>query len=166
MGHQLPTLTAADQERFWSKAQRTDSCWIWAGGGRRRRYGYFLHLGKHLPAHRLSYYLSRGVQPADKLVCHTCDVPHCVNPDHLFLGTPSENMKDCVRKGRWRGFGRARSEHNRGSENPFSKLTETDVITMRREHVGGVRAKDLAQRFGVSVHTVRDVVMARSWRHI
>jgi len=90
--------------RFWDKVQISDrnSCWIWTGT---TPAGYGQIRGeppkyKKLRAHRVSYELHFGPIPKNKLVCHTCDNPKCVNPDHLFLGTSLDNNRDMVKKGR------------------------------------------------------------------
>ena len=89
-------------ERFWEKVEKTDGCWLWAGK-RAGNYGA-LSIGRrgegHVYAHRFSYEKFIGPIPEGRLVCHTCDTPLCVNPEHLWLGTYSENMLDAVAKGR------------------------------------------------------------------
>lgn len=81
-----------------------NSCWIWAKGKDRKGYGQF-HFGKHgtYKAHRVSYEIFNGVIPEKMHVCHTCDLPPCVNPDHLWIGTNQDNMKDKMIKGRHKG---------------------------------------------------------------
>lgn len=87
-------------ERFWSKVQKTDGCWLWQGATTGAGYGGFNIKGDLIGAHRVAYELTFGPIPDGLLVCHTCDVRHCVNPAHLFLGTHTDNMQDCKTKGR------------------------------------------------------------------
>jgi hypothetical protein len=88
-------------ERFWEKVDRSGDCWVWVAGRSTRRYGQFWSGGRRVPAHRFSYELHFGPITDPRLdVCHTCDNPPCVRPDHLWLGTPSENALDMVAKGR------------------------------------------------------------------
>jgi hypothetical protein len=81
-------------------------CWLWTGGAKGRKgmqYGSFYHQGKNHAAHRMAWTLYKGEIPAGMFVCHKCDVTECVNPAHLFLGTPKDNAHDMSIKGRSRG---------------------------------------------------------------
>lgn len=77
-------------------------CWLWAGAGTDNGYGVMWGEYRKEYAHRVSYLLYNGPIPDDMQVLHRCDTPLCVNPEHLFLGTVSDNMKDCSAKGRQR----------------------------------------------------------------
>ena len=90
-------------------------------------------------------------------VCHTCDTPSCVNPEHLFLGTPAENQADMARKGRAVGM-RQGGEHH-----PMAKLTIAQVNEIRARRAAGEKLKDLARSFGVSESNVSVVANCRSW---
>lgn len=96
-------------ERFWQKVQKEDYCWQWTAGSLPEPgFGYGkIRVGgrgsKIAVAHRVSWFLEHGAWPSDEaVVCHRCDNPKCVRPEHLFLGTQKENIRDCIAKGRWK----------------------------------------------------------------
>lgn len=91
--------------RFFKKIKEDKSgCWIWMGRPNFYGYGQFMMMYKNYRAHRLSYEIHKGKIPNGMHVCHTCDIRLCVNPKHLFLGTAKDNMHDCHKKGRFKGW--------------------------------------------------------------
>lgn len=94
-------------ERFWAKVDQTPGlgplgdCWEWQGHRMKFGYGVIRHDGRIRKAHRVSFALNNGALPEEMMVCHRCDNPACVRPDHLFLGTQQDNMDDRMAKGRY-----------------------------------------------------------------
>lgn len=174
------------EERFWGRVQKTDGCWLWTGNKMRRGYGITYNAGiyeggKREPAHRISYRLAYGDFPKNLLVCHHCDNPPCVKPDHLFLGTHKDNFLDAKNKNRvptgvrhWtsvkpelikRGF-KSPERALSGSTNPNSRLTEKDVSRIRFLRSKGSKYADLAKAFNVKQDTIEGICLRRSWKHI
>jgi hypothetical protein len=92
---------APPSARFWSKVDTSGDCWLWSAVTDRSGYGMFTVSGRKILAHRFVWELTHGAPPPPNLlVCHTCDVPPCVRPEHLFLGTHTDNTRDMIRKGR------------------------------------------------------------------
>lgn len=89
-------------EKFWNNVQKTELCWIWIGEKNAEGYGKLRVAGKYVQAHRfmMTIILKFKPIPKDMLVCHRCDNPSCVRPDHLFMGTSSDNAKDAYHKGK------------------------------------------------------------------
>lgn len=87
-------------KNFWSKVRKSSGCWIWTAALTEKGYGVFCINGRTDKAHRIAYRLMRGEIPKGKWVLHRCDVPACVNPKHLFIGTSDDNITDMHLKGR------------------------------------------------------------------
>src|ERR1700757_4535425 len=98
----LPVLTWHDVHRFNRHIDYSGECWIWTGCTR-IRYGVITIDGKTYGAHRIAYLIATGHDPGGLYVCHHCDNPPCVRPEHLFLSSPSGNIKDSIDKGRRHG---------------------------------------------------------------
>ena len=125
------------EERFLSKIEKTAGCWLWRGGCSGNGYGSFW-AGKNVPAHRFAYEMFRGPIPSRMWVCHTCDTPLCVNPEHFFLGTSSDNLLDASRKGRLNIVNTVKTHCQRGHEYSGANLYITpkgwrDCRVCRRE---------------------------------
>lgn len=146
------------EQRFWNKVNKTDGCWLWTGSTGRRGYGAFRTPAHkyNQQTHRISYEIHYGPIPDGLWVLHRCDVPGCVRPDHLFLGTPADNMADMVQKGRaysgdnhW--MRRFPERVPRGPRLSTRKLTldqEEEIRT--RYNAGGISIQKLADEYGVS----------------
>jgi hypothetical protein len=136
-------------------------CWLWSGRLTKKGYG---NTGAIAPsgynvrmAHRVSYYLHNGEFNYKLCVCHKCDEPSCVNPQHLFLGTILENTKDMVRKGR----------ASKGIQRPTSVLTEKQVIEIRERYkLGGYTHRALSKEYGLTHSNIHSIINRITWRHI
>jgi hypothetical protein len=104
------------KDRFMAKVQVNivTGCWEWIGARNNHEQGQFVVEHKKVLAYRFSWELHRGKIPEGMYVCHKCDNPPCVNPDHLFLGTQSDNIRDCVSKGRLHNWNKAKTVCKRG----------------------------------------------------
>ena len=152
------TMPTPCVQRFFSKIKYDSSgCWLWTGAKGTHGYGGFWCKRPILP-HRWSFAYFKDDIPEGVYVCHSCDVPLCVNPFHLFLGTQKENIQDSEKKGRM--------SHPLGEDHPGSKLTEVDVIKIRRRAALGESLSDIAEDFSVTRGNVRGIVLRRIWNHI
>jgi hypothetical protein len=146
--------------RFWSKVNKTATCWLWMGSKTTTGYGSFgISRGRIEKAHRVSWELHFGSIPQGMMVCHHCDVPLCVRPDHLFLGTQSDNMCDS------RDKGRLYKPDVRGEKHGKSKLKEIEVVEIFT-NPSGESTRNLATRFGVAFATIWDIKKGRRWNHL
>ena len=150
----IPRMSRSDITRFWSKVDKAspDDCWLWSAGNA-RGYGHFWLNGKHFKATRISYSLFWHTDPGHLQVCHTCDNPRCVNPDHLWLGSSSDNNLDKTVKGR-----QARGDHH-GS----AVLSKDDVIAIKTSEKTTVV---LARKYGVGNSVIGRIQRGLSWPHI
>jgi hypothetical protein len=145
-------------ERLMAKSAVSESgCWEWTPRLCRKGYGRLVLNGKVLTAHRASYIIHFGEIPDDALVCHRCDNRKCVNPAHLFVGTPKDNSQDMAKKDR--------STH--GMKNPRAKLSD-DQVRMIRERAASERISHrlIAHDFGVCQQMVSLIVSRKNWTRI
>lgn len=151
-------------KRFWRKVDAGEGCWVWNGAMDKAGYGKILkEPGKNQAyffAHRLSYQIHYGEFNNEFHVCHKCDNPSCVNPEHLFLGTHQDNMDDMVRKGR--GKGKALF----GEQILWSKLTDEKVETIINSYNSGEKVSVLSKRHGVSINNIYSILKGELWSHI
>jgi hypothetical protein len=152
------------ESRFWKYVQKTDSCWLWIGATRHFGYGVINsggNNGKALTAHRVSWELHRGPIPPGMLVCHHCDNPRCVHPEHLFLGTYADNNHDMLSKGR-----NNRQPRVSGEKHFATKLTTEQVIQLRREYIEEPQPLAVfAAKYCTSLQTVWRIVHGKTWKH-
>jgi len=147
-------------ERFWEKVNKDgkEECWDWTAYKTADGYGRMGGIGrKILTAHRVSWELHNGPIPGEMCVCHSCDNPACVNPDHLWLGTHQDNMADRDEKGR--------HTPTSGERNRHAKLTENQVMAIRSEYPGTGQA-ELAEKYGVRRKTISKIICRELWAHI
>lgn len=150
--------TIALEERFWGNVDKTDGCWVWRLATRGAQgYGTTTWQDRTYATHRLAWELTHGAIPAGMLVCHRCDNPPCCRPDHLFLGTPRDNMQDMIAKGRARWVGL------RGEQTGRALLTEDRVRMVRRRHAEGETMAALARELRVSFGAIRGIVHRLNW---
>lgn len=179
-------VQSQDEARFWAKVHKGDTCWIWTANKNRSGYGRFRFHGDYYFAHRFSFLLAYGHIDPNMYVCHRCDNPACVRPDHLFMGLPKANAQDRDAKGRaatgdrhWtrqhpervpRGLNNGAYTRPdrvlRGEANGQSKLDATQVARLKARIRDGATDKVIAAEFGVHVATVWCIRTGRNWRHV
>lgn len=147
-------------DRFWEKINKKDSesCWEWTAGKYRGGYGHFRKLvdgkWKMYKSHRFSYELHKGKIDKGLLVCHSCDNPSCVNPNHLFLGTAKQNMADYIKKGRNR-FGKVEG---------YRHLSKEIADAIRADYEAGMSYKQLMAKYETSKSQISRVILRQIWK--
>ena len=155
------------RQRFWAKVRKGPGCWEWAGNIS-RGYGRLRHGPRGASvlifAHRLSWEINHG-PVGDLCVCHHCDNPRCVRPEHLFLGTQADNMADAKKKGRTCSGDARRLIANppSGEDHYNAKLTTDHVLYIRSS---SETRESLALMFGVSKTTITHVRNRTTWGHV
>jgi Pectobacterium phage endonuclease len=134
--------------RFFCKVEKTDTCWIWKGA-LIKGYG-IMFFKKSIKAHRFSYMIHKGELEKGKFICHTCDNPLCVNPEHLYQGTALQNKRDAIERNRTKV----------GEDHHKSKLTEEQVKEILKYNDTG---RNLAKLYGVHTETIYRVRRNESW---
>lgn len=147
-------------EDIWKKIDKSGgplSCWPWVGCTSKSGYGKTFFEGKDWRTHRLIWFFETGFKP--EVVMHKCDNPQCCNPIHLQAGTIALNNLDRLRKGR--------SAKQKGELHGLSKLTERDVLSIRRTYAQEqISYAEIGRRFGIRRETARDIVVGRRWKHL
>lgn len=148
------------KERFDAKwiPEPNSGCWLWTGAISGIRPSFGVKSGRTDVAYRVSYKLHCGDIPDGLYVCHKCDVPMCVNPDHLFLGTQSDNLQDMAQKGRGHG-----PCNNRLLALYSSKLTEADIREIR---ASTEPSRKIALVYNVTPANIVAIRARKTWRHV
>ena len=147
-------------KRFFDKImyEPNTGCWLWTAATNKCNYGLFRFGNRMIGAHRFSYLLHKGEIPQNMCVLHTCDVPQCVNPDHLFLGTHDENMKDMAKKGRASTVAKTK-----GITHGMCKLTENQIVEIRND---SRKLREIAKDYNISTQQISRIRNNKLWKHI
>lgn len=147
------------EERFFAgiEADPNGGCWFWGAASDGHGYGVMNVMGTVEKTHRLSWRLFRGEIPDGLHVLHRCDTPPCVNPVHLFLGTPADNSADKHSKGR--------DNPSRGSDHFRAKLTEEAAVAIVQEVRRGRTHRDIGREYGISHAVVGEIARGNAWKH-
>ena len=156
------TLLKRFNEKY--KINPVTECWEWTASINNWGYGHFRRNNKTDKAHRVSYELFKGPIPKGLCVCHTCDNPKCVNPDHLWLGTFGDNNRDRSSKGRSNAG--HHKNHPKGENHISSKLTEQDVKEIRMWGSLGHSTRKLAKVYNIHHSGIGNILTRKTWKHI
>lgn len=129
-------------------------CWFWLGASGSHGYGNVSYQSKTTTAHRAAYLMFKGEIPDGKLVCHRCDEPSCVNPDHLWLGNHNDNMQDMVGKNR----------QKKGENCSWAILTKKDVENIRSLRARGLTLDKIGEIYGTCRANVSKICLFQSWK--
>lgn len=150
------------EKRFFLNFKKTDNflCWLWLGYKDANGYGIIGQKNKSYKAHRVSWEINNQKKIPDGMyVCHKCDNPSCVNPSHLFLGTPNDNVQDMMKKGRYVSGGKP----NKGQKNGRALLTNKqarEIISLSSK----MKVKDIAKKFSISICQASKIINKKAWK--
>lgn len=149
-------------DRFWSKVNKTEGCWEWTAGKTKDGYGIFkVHTKNLMRSHRYAWELECGPIPKGLCVLHKCDNRKCVNPNHLFLGTNEDNVKDREQKGRG-----VMPDQN-GENNSMAKLTEEEIKNIRfRYENENITQKELGKIYNIDQSAVSIIINKKVWKKV
>jgi len=160
--HNKNTIECSDKCKILNRHKKVNGCWEWQGKLNNDGYGSFQETSQgnktEIRAHRRSYEIFNGEIPEGMQVCHTCDNPSCCNPDHLWIGTPKDNVQDCIKK--------KRRSPKKNRALAAGKLTEDQVREIRELYKNGSSQKELQEQFKLSQSQVSGIVNHRFWRHV
>lgn len=153
-------MRGTPEERFWKYVKKTDTCWLWTGAKTKTiaGYGALGVAGKVIRAHRYSYELHIGPIPDGLFVLHHCDVPLCVNPTHLFLGTDKDNAIDRENKDR--------GTDNRGEKHWKAELTEVEIRKVFQDFENGLSRREIADKYGRAKPNIDKILNKKRWKHL
>lgn len=147
-------------QKYWQRVQKTDTCWWWIGTKYPNNAGTFYGCirwgSNYIPVTHVAWYLVTGMWPKNQ-INHYCHNPLCINPEHIYDGTQSENMKDMY------DAGRQRFRNQKGQCNPNSKLTIKDVKQIRALFAKGLTQTEIAKEYNVSVPNIHFIVRNKTW---
>lgn len=143
-------------ETFWSRFDKTGSCWLWTGARISKGYGTVKLQRRSKLTHRVAWEWTYGPIPQGLWVLHRCDQPACGRPEHLFLGTHADNERDKAQKGR----------HAQGERNGLAVLTASDVIEIRARRAAGELYRTIAKAFNITPTTACRIYRRRAWVHV
>lgn len=161
MNNKFPIFTDKFIKRFWGNvdmAEDNDKCWLWKGGREGDKYGRLSFKRVDYLSHRVAFFISNKIDPAEFCVCHKCDVKSCCRPSHLFLGTHKDNTKDMISKGR---------ANMVGEKNGAAILAESKIIEIvKRYSKGDITQFQLSKIYGVSHAQANNIVHLKLWKHL
>lgn len=147
-----------EKDLFFKKVVKKKGCWDWNAKKNKNGYGSMRFRGKNMNAHRVSWIIHTGIEPNELSVCHTCDNRICCNPEHLFLGTAKDNVHDMIRKGRKNPL--------KGSNCPWAKLTENDIVSMLKLFEEGHTNAYVGKIYGIHGASAGEIKRGEIWGHI
>jgi hypothetical protein len=155
-------LSASVIARFhrYAKPGQPNACWEWQGCLDAHGYGQLSDKPNKtvLKAHRIAYFMAKGKIPKGRGICHDCDNPKCINPDHLYAGTQGDNFSDMLARGR-----HSPPPHKYGKYHGQARLSEKQVLTIRKSLLSGAA---LARKFQMSQSTISAIRNRKIWKHL